>query len=248
MSEAILDDVIEQKPDYALISGDFTQRARASQFEEAAAFLKRLPCPFIAIPGNHDIPLYHWPLRFLQPLRGYRRHINTDPDPILVDSEICVVGLNTVTRWRWKEGRVRSSQIKATRKTWLSNADRLRILMMHHPPSEGFMKLSKILGEKPDLILSGHLHQGGATLHPDGPLLIAAGTAISNRLRGGQANAYNVIEVLSSHPHAVRVETRAWNKKSFEPIATQSFEGVDGKWKLTSGPAAVHVEVSSGHS
>lgn len=245
MVEAILADVIEQKPDYALISGDFTQRARASQFEEAAAFLKRLPCPFIAIPGNHDIPLYHWPLRLLQPLRGYRRHINTDTNPILVDSEISVVGMNTVTRWRWKEGRVRESQIKAIRKLWNENADSAHILMLHHPPSDGFMKMSKLLGEKPDLILSGHLHRGGATIHPDGPLLVAAGTAISNRLRGGLANAYNVIEVTSGKPHVVRIETRAWNKKSFEPLSTQSFEGSEGRWKLTSGPAAVHVEVSA---
>lgn len=248
MVDAILADVTAQKPDYALISGDFTQRARASQFRDAAEFLKRLPCPFIAIPGNHDIPLYHWPMRLLQPLRGYRRHINTDTNPILVDSEISVVGMNTVTRWRWKEGRVRAKQIKSIREAWSENNETARILMLHHPPSEGFMQMSKLIGEKPDLILSGHLHRGGATVHPEGPLLVAAGTAVSNRLRGGMANAYNVIEITAGKPHKAEITTRAWNKKSFEPLATQSFEGCDGLWKLTGGPAAIHVEVGSGHS
>ncbi|RYZ76962.1 MAG: metallophosphoesterase [Proteobacteria bacterium] len=247
--DAILEDVIKIKPDIAAISGDFTQRARSSQFKEAAEFLKRLPCPHIEIPGNHDIPLYDWRKRLLQPLRSYRRYINTDTNPILVDSDVIIAGMNTVTRWRWKEGRVRLGQIARVVAAWGNNTDAVRVMMLHHPPSAGLMRITGLLRSKPDLILSGHLHRGGAVVHPEGPVLVAAGTAISNRLRGGEANAYNVIEIephAGDRPHRVRIITRAWTGKQFDVLRTQEFEGQEGVWKLTSGPAAVHVEVSSG--
>ena len=40
--EAVEQRVNEEKPDLVVISGDFTQRARTGQFEQACAFLGRL--------------------------------------------------------------------------------------------------------------------------------------------------------------------------------------------------------------
>jgi len=51
----------EETPDLVVISGDFTQRARTEQFEEACKFLERLRDAghdVLAVPGNHDVPLY----------------------------------------------------------------------------------------------------------------------------------------------------------------------------------------------
>ena len=45
------------RPDYIVIAGDFVQRARASHFEPAKVFVDQLQAPWIAVPGNHDIPL-----------------------------------------------------------------------------------------------------------------------------------------------------------------------------------------------
>ena len=62
------------KPDLVVVSGDFTQRARTEQFEEACQFLERLRDgghEVLGVPGNHDVPLYDVLRRFLSPLTRY---------------------------------------------------------------------------------------------------------------------------------------------------------------------------------
>ena len=61
------------------MSGDFTQRARARQYKDAAAFMRRLPTPQLVVPGNHDIPLYDVFRRFFFPLRNYHKYITKRP-------------------------------------------------------------------------------------------------------------------------------------------------------------------------
>ncbi|MBO0237334.1 metallophosphoesterase, partial [Vibrio parahaemolyticus] len=59
-AEALRELVREQQPALAVISGDLTQRARRAQFRAARAFLDALGVPAVlAIPGNHDIPLFN---------------------------------------------------------------------------------------------------------------------------------------------------------------------------------------------
>ena len=58
---AVAERIDEEKPDLVVISGDFTQRARTEQFKEACEFLDRLReagHDVLAVPGNHDVPLY----------------------------------------------------------------------------------------------------------------------------------------------------------------------------------------------
>ena len=48
-----------QQPELVVLSGDITQRATRAQFRAARAFVDRLGAPAVlAIPGNHDIPLF----------------------------------------------------------------------------------------------------------------------------------------------------------------------------------------------
>ena len=54
--QPLLDSVAEAAPDLVVIAGDFVQRARDSQFDMARSFLDRLSAPWLAVPGNHDIP------------------------------------------------------------------------------------------------------------------------------------------------------------------------------------------------
>src|SRR5215207_7385819 len=74
-------------PDLVTISGDFTQRARRSQFADARAFLDTLTMPTLVVPGNHDIPLYDVVERFAAPLARYRRYISPQLDPEFEDEE-----------------------------------------------------------------------------------------------------------------------------------------------------------------
>ena len=58
----------KHKPEVIVVSGDITQRARYQQFYKCRQFLDSLNIPYIVVPGNHDIPLYHVWNRFSHPL------------------------------------------------------------------------------------------------------------------------------------------------------------------------------------
>src|SRR5450759_1376260 len=82
-------------PNLVALSGDLTQRARRSQFQQARAFLEQLPFPLLVVPGNHDVPLYNIAARFLNPYGGYRRYIERDLEPVYQNDEMIAVGLNS---------------------------------------------------------------------------------------------------------------------------------------------------------
>src|SRR5688572_30840752 len=79
--ERLVEKIGELAPDLVVVSGDLTQRARSAQFREARAFLERLSCPKLIVPGNHDVPLYNIFDRFLRPLTKYKKHITSDLTP-----------------------------------------------------------------------------------------------------------------------------------------------------------------------
>ena len=54
-------------PDLVVVSGDFTQIGSAAEFARARDFLDQLPAPFIAVPGNHDVPERNLLKRFINP-------------------------------------------------------------------------------------------------------------------------------------------------------------------------------------
>src|SRR5436190_11433609 len=87
--------VAQSKPDLVVVSGDLTQRARAREFREARRFLDTLPSPQLVVPGNHDVPLYNIFQRFFEPLDKYRRIITDNLEPMHLDAEMVVVGINT---------------------------------------------------------------------------------------------------------------------------------------------------------
>ncbi|WP_042703261.1 metallophosphoesterase, partial [Azospirillum sp. B506] len=89
--DGLLADLRAQAPDLIIISGDFVQRAKARHFEEARVFLEKLPFPYMAVPGNHDIPVYNVFKRFTDPYGHYRRYISNDFSPLHIDDEIAVL-------------------------------------------------------------------------------------------------------------------------------------------------------------
>jgi metallophosphoesterase superfamily enzyme len=99
------------------ISGDFTQRARRSQFADARAFLDTLSAPTLVVPGNHDIPLYDFVERFAAPLARYRRYISSQLEPEYEDEEMIVIGVNTARAlvFPFGEGRINEQQVESHR-------------------------------------------------------------------------------------------------------------------------------------
>ena len=94
-----------------VISGDLTQRARRAQFDQARAFIDRLPTTILTVMGNHDLPLVNLPRRLLTGTRRYERSITGDLDPVVAVEGLVAVGLDTMPSWRWKAGHVSPRQV-----------------------------------------------------------------------------------------------------------------------------------------
>lgn len=225
-------------PDLVIVSGDFTQRARVRQYEEAAAFMDRLEAQglaTLAVPGNHDVPLYDVIRRFVRPLARYRRYIDADLCPWFESDRLAVLGINTARSLTIKDGRINHEQMAIIRERFRDVPDeKTRILVTHHPlfamPIGEEGGLTKVVGRQEDalaavaeagvhILLAGHFHRTFAESarrmveNAGAALVIQAGTATSTRLRADEAQSFNLI-----HAHAndrVELQVVAWNGTDF---------------------------------
>ena len=235
-------------PDVVVVSGDLTQRAKSEQFEEARAWLDTLPGPQIIVPGNHDISLYNVFRRFLQPLTRYKRYITDDLDPIYIDDEIAVLGVNTARSLTFKDGRVNKEQVKTIKEQLSGLAPHItRIIVTHHPfdlPESDHddnlvdrapmaMKVFADCGV--DLLLSGHMHTSRAgntserhRIDDYAALVVQAGTATSTRGRG-EVNSFNVVRV---EHERIEVDRYGWDEvgKEFSLMKTEPFLRKGSVW------------------
>src|SRR5215210_5394137 len=132
--EPLVEAVCEVAPTLVVVSGDLTQRARSQQFEEARAFLDRLPKPQVVVPGNHDVPLYDVYSRFARPLDKWRRFISEEVEPVYEDDELVVAGVNTARSLTTKYGRINEGQIGRLRGLLCNYGDPVtKVVVTHHP-------------------------------------------------------------------------------------------------------------------
>ncbi|MGD9508128.1 MAG: metallophosphoesterase [Geminicoccaceae bacterium] len=184
--EGLIHSLQQAKPDLVVVSGDFTQRARHSEFAAARAFLDRLPAPVFAVPGNHDLPSYDLFERAWDPYRRYRRYISPDLEPVRRDEEVGMVGIKSSRRMplatNWAVGHVGRRQLQRA----LARLDAMpeglvRIVVVHHPlllpeaPTRPLARhaftggaqraLEALARCKVQLVLSGHLHLSYSRRH-----------------------------------------------------------------------------------
>ncbi len=258
--EAVEAEVNAYKPDLVVISGDFTQRARTEQFEEACAFLGRLRDAgheVLAVPGNHDVPLYDVLRRFLSPLTRYRKYIDETLCPFHEVAGTAVLGINTARSATFKDGRINDEQIAFIRATFERIDPKVpRILVTHHPifalpTGDGVGKpidnradvLEMISQLGVDLLLAGHNHRASHQDSADfvtkstGALVIQAGTATSTRVRG-ESQSFNKIVV---NGEDVEVTLVGWHDTSFKDGDPAHFTRQDGRWVLLGADGAEHV-------
>jgi 3',5'-cyclic AMP phosphodiesterase CpdA len=228
--EALVGMAARERPDLVVLSGDITQRARREQFAAARRLVDRLAAPaLLAIPGNHDIPLFNLPARLLWPYAAYRRVFGADLEPSHESEELLVIGVNSTRAYRHKHGELSARQIaRVAARLRAASPRKLRIVVTHHPMEvtraadevdrvRGHARAAREwAGAGADLVLGGHIHLPFvADLRQRLPELarplwvVQAGTAVSRRVRegGGEANSVNVIRYEpAADPEACTVE------------------------------------------
>ena len=238
-----------RRPDLLVISGDLTQRAKREQFEEARAWVDRLSVPWIAVPGNHDVPAYRVWERVLAPYGMYRDVFDPEMEPIVEDDEMMVVGVNTAFNVTVKDGRFTRASLLRLDRVLREAGDKAKIVVAHHhlvpPPrfdttrvtSRARAALAIMADHGVEMVLSGHLHQTfvatSEEYYPTGRtpvLLVHAGTTTSARGRGWEKrrNSCNWIELGAE---TTSIDHLLWN---------QDAEGFD-VWRQQRFPRAHRV-------
>lgn len=212
--DLLLEKICSAAPELVIVSGDFTQIGNEEEYHKAAQFLKRLNCPFLAVPGNHDIPARNLIARLFSPYGKYRKYITHELCPQIETDTFLLAGFNTARRalphWNWANGAFSSTQLVRFRNFFRPYEERWKICVLHHPVHKmehsplkvkvfGGKKLLAAMEEgQVDLVLTGHVHHASVTSlgrADDGQTVyVSASTALSSRLRS-QGNGYNIIDL-----------------------------------------------------
>lgn len=202
------------RPDLILLTGDITQRARRKQFIAAREFIDNFKTtPFLAVPGNHDIPLFNIFGRLFWPYHGFQNFFKANREEDYLHGDVRVTCLNSTSKWRHIQGSFDHERLEK-RLAEKNPQTKVHIVALHHP-----LDCAKVSDEKNllkrrgkamelfarhniDLIVSGHIHDPYVNLaqarYPQikrNIILGVAGTCLSWRIRPGAPNSFNLIEV-----------------------------------------------------
>ena len=199
----------QQRPHLLVLSGDITQRARRAQFQAARTFMDRLGVPLLAVPGNHDIPLFDLWTRLRRPFARHVAVFGSELEPLHSSPDLMVACVNTTRAWRHKHGEVSGLQIDRVARTLAgARAEQLRVVVVHQPVAvtreedvpnrlRGHAAaLQRWAAAGADLVMGGHIHLPYVMALPElaRPVwAVQAGTAVSSRLREGVPNSVNLL-------------------------------------------------------
>lgn len=234
-AEGALNFAAQDRPDLVLVTGDLTLNGLPREFEAAHAWLRRLPAPWLATPGNHDTPYWNLVLRALTPFTRYRRWIGPAYGEGALGTGVAVHTLNTARgaqpRLDWSKGAVDiGSCQKALAHLADAPGDSLRLIACHHPLIEAIgapvtggvhrgERAAALLAQGGvDAILTGHVHNPFATplACGDGKTYAVGAGTLSVRLRGTPPS----FNRLCATEDTLTVEALGWTGSHFEPYRT----------------------------
>ena len=214
--EALVQLARKLNPQVLLLTGDITQRATRKQFIAARSFVERLNIPAVlAIPGNHDVPLFNLVARVLTPYGHYVPSFGGNLEPEFENNDVLILALNTTRWYRHKDGEISAEQIeRAARRCERARSDKFRMVVMHHPLAVTTARdrenvvhghaqaIQRWAAAGVDVVIGGHIHLPFVLpLHEHSPELqkplwvVQAGTSVSHRVRRDTANSINIFRV-----------------------------------------------------
>ena len=245
---ALSDALQAAEPDLIVVTGDLTQSGRRKEFAEAAAFLSQLDGPVLAVPGNHDAPVYNLILRFFSPWHRYEKHIGAASLQRVVLGDVCVIGVNSARRAQprlnWSYGRLPRRVVDEVADLASSEEAKGRtvLLALHHPLTTAPNKAgSRIVGNGEyalksfsengvKAVLTGHVHLSAiapVTATGGRILSVQAGTAISTRQRGEEAS-FGVLDAKQDKMSLMRYR---FTGDRFETDRAVAYQFEAGAWR-----------------
>ncbi len=239
------------EPDLTVVSGDFSMRGRRFEFEQARAWLEKLPQPLLTIPGNHDVPgLNHLTDRFLSPFRRYRKYISETEEPSMQLGDIgALTTANSSTPFGlhldWSRGFLSPFQGQAISSFFDAiPAGQMRVFGMHHPVIGSGHKERALVSPMPlvedlfqncgiDLILAGHFHQSSICLFPADDasrhIVVSQAPSICSTRLKGEPNGFHV---LTLDRDTIAIELWRWHSDRFLPEKTKHFFRNGNGWEV----------------
>ncbi|HEY2209125.1 MAG TPA: metallophosphoesterase [Gaiellaceae bacterium] len=217
------------EPQLVVASGDLAHRGRRDQLERAAALLRSLGPPVLAVPGNHDLP--YTASRFFHPWAEFER-VWDATEPTVSLPGLHVVGLNSARPFRHQGGALSRAQLaQAAERLGTAEDDALRVAVLHHhllgapwraarkrPVSRRNHVLRALVDAGADLILAGHIHQAAVSERHEfevvgdedrtAVIAIAPGLGQPRPRRLGEARGLHVHE---ANAEAIVVHTYRWS-------------------------------------
>lgn len=203
------------EPELLVLSGDLTQRARPAQFAAAQTFVRRMGIPHVlAVPGNHDIPLFDVTARALKPYARYLQAFGPELEPSFGAADCLILGVKTTRRYRHVDGEISEQQRQRVASALASAAaEQVRVIVLHQPVAVPRLSeahnvahgaeaaISAWHEAGADVILAGHIHLPFVLplherLRRARPLwAVNAGTAVSSRIRHEAGNSVNLLDI-----------------------------------------------------
>ncbi|MGR8919028.1 MAG: metallophosphoesterase family protein [Gammaproteobacteria bacterium] len=172
--DALTRAALAEAPDLVVVTGDLVHIGLAHEQDAAAAWLEQLSAavPVMLVPGNHDVYRADAVERMF---RRWSRWLGAESDaafPVVCRrDELAVIALSSARPEPfWSAGgEIGAAQLARLEAALADNRDRLRCVLLHHPPAPGRCAMRKALRDAPrlaalleasgaELVLHGHLH------------------------------------------------------------------------------------------
>jgi len=196
--ETVVDEVNLLNPDVIVITGDLTNEGLMKEYDKCKSLLTKFNAKkILSISGNHDYRNTGYLL--------FKKYFPFESVNEL-DDDVVLITIGTARPDR-NEGEVGYRQNLWLERTMKKYKDKVKILAMHHHlvaiPDTGSDQLTvidagdvlrTILDTGVDLVLCGHKHR--PWVWNFGKLMVVnAGAATSERVRGMFENTYNIITI-----------------------------------------------------
>jgi 3',5'-cyclic AMP phosphodiesterase CpdA len=245
--EALFEDIKQQYPDVVIITGDITNLGLPQEWDHARKWLQAKQAEFgmttqwMVLPGNHDAYRPDSLAPMAQTLQQLNPTLtpndkNTQLFPLsLTEGHVSLLGLSsaTPTHWLSSGGRVCDPQWRVLQEWLETNAQKRRVIAIHHPPLAGQGPwLGRLKQAKPlqqliskhsiEVVLHGHWHKRVINWAGNVPVL-GVGSASGRAGLHDEPASYAILDIPQTGAMNVTWRGLSKNAETFSTIAQRKF-------------------------